>query len=165
MYRLQEASASFLYVHLKPNSLTVSSSLKGKCHQSTPQDKDGNWIDTFGRHFYSTGALAIKASNYLACISHFVYGILKDFTPLLPLLPEDSCARAIALQSDGLVSSKPLISSPKHVLELSACTLSKAVALRRFAWLHSTTLPFDMKWRLMANASSTFSYTILIQNS
>lgn len=56
---------------------------------------------------------------------------------------EDSHARGFALQSNWLAMTKQLISSAKHVLETSACTLSTSIALRRFAWLHGTT--FDMR--------------------
>lgn len=140
MYRIQESSAQFLYAHPKPNSLIISSSAKGRRVQSAPQDRDGKRIDVFGRWFYSTGALAIKASNYLACISRFLFAILEDFSPILPLLPDDVKAKALQMQADGIAASKQLIATSKHVLESSARTLSTAVALRRFGWLRSTAL-------------------------
>lgn len=89
MYRVQESSASFLYTHPKPNSLIVSSASKGKRHQTTPQDREGRKVDSYGRRFYSTGALGIKVANYLACISRFVFGIFEDFSQVLPLLPDE----------------------------------------------------------------------------
>lgn len=145
MYRVQESSAAFLYTHPKLNSLIVSSTVKGKCHHSTPQDREGKKIDMYGRRFYSTGALGIKAANYLACITRFVFGILEDFTPILPLLSEDYKARLTARHADGLAATKHLLASSKHVLDTSARTLSTVVALHRFAWLRSTTLPFDTR--------------------
>lgn len=45
MYQVQEQSATFLYSHPKPNSLVVSSSVKGK-HCSSPPDTDGKTIDS-----------------------------------------------------------------------------------------------------------------------
>lgn len=145
MYRVQESSAAFLYTHPKLNSLIVTSTVKGKGYHSAPQDRDGKKIDMYGRRFYSTGALGIKAANYIACISRFVFGILEDFTPLLTMLPEEHRLCLTSRHADGLVATKQLLSSSKYVLESAARTLSSAVALQRFAWLHSTTLPFDTK--------------------
>lgn len=145
MYCVQESSAQFLYLHPKPNSLIVSSSSKGCSSQSAPQDKDGKRIDVFGKRFYSTGALAIKASNYLACISRFLFGILEDLSPVLAQLPEDLRAKALHLQSDGLAAAKQMICTSKHVLESSAQTMSTAVALRRFRWLRATSLSSEAK--------------------
>lgn len=54
MCKIQEATAKFLYAHPKPNSIVVSSSTKGRHHQSYPPDKDGKRIDIFGRRIYST---------------------------------------------------------------------------------------------------------------
>lgn len=91
------------------------------------------------------GALAIKASNYLACISRFLFGVLEDFSSMLPLLSEDARVKVSQLEVDGLAAAKQLICSSKHVLESSARTLSTVVALRRFGWLHSTSLSSDTK--------------------
>lgn len=63
MYRIQESTARFLYTHPKPNSLVVSSSTKGRRHQSYPPDKNGKWMDIFSCRIYSTNALAIKGCN------------------------------------------------------------------------------------------------------
>lgn len=123
MYHIQQSSVQFLYSHPKPNSHIILSSAKGRTSHTSPQDKDGKRIDIFGRRFYSTGALAVKTSNYLACISRFFFGILEDFSALLPLLPDDATARALQMQSDGLAAAKHLICSSKHVLESSARTL------------------------------------------
>lgn len=89
MYRVQESSAAFLYTHSKLNSLIVSLTVKRKRHHSMPQDREGKKINMYGRRFYSTGVLGITTANYLACISRFVFGILEDFTAILPL-PEDT---------------------------------------------------------------------------
>lgn len=132
MYRVQESSAPFLYLHPKPNSLIVSSSSKGRSSQSAPQHKDGKCIDVFGKRFYSTGVLAIKASKYLACISRFLFGVLEDLSPLLAQLPEEPRMKALHLQADGLAAAKQMICTSKHVLESSARTVSMAVALQRF---------------------------------
>lgn len=61
MYRVQEASAAFLYTHPKLNSLIVSSTVKGKRHHSTPQDREGKKIDMYGHRFYSTGVLCLES--------------------------------------------------------------------------------------------------------
>lgn len=53
--------------------------------------------------------------------------------------------RSWQLAADGLAATKQLIATSKHVLESAARTLSSAVALRRFAWLRSTTLTFDTR--------------------
>lgn len=62
VYRVQESSAAFLYTHPKPNSVVVTTLPKGK-HRSTPPDRDSKTVDTYGRRFYATGALGIKACN------------------------------------------------------------------------------------------------------
>lgn len=93
-----------------------------------------------------------------------IYGILEEFSPILQLILEDARAKMVQLQSDGLAATKQLISSSKHVLESSACTLSLAVALRRFAWLRNTTLPFDTRALVedMAFMAKDFSMPILM---
>lgn len=148
MYHVQESSAKFLYTHLRPNSLIMSSSTKGKRHQSYHPDKDGNRIDVFGRRVYSTSALAIKGWNCLACMTQFIDGKLDEFSGVLPLLPDEARCRALPIQLDGLVAAKQQISPAKHILESSARTLSLAVAIHRFAWLRSTNLPQDT-WTLV----------------
>lgn len=145
MYRIQESTAMFLYTHPKPNSLIISSSTKGRKSQSTPPDRDNKRIDSFRKCFYLTGALAIKTSNHLACISRYLFGILEDFSTIFQFLPEDVRVKALQMQANGIAASKQLTCSSKHVLESSARTLSTAVALRRFAWLRGITLPHDTK--------------------
>lgn len=57
MYRVQESLAAFLYTYPRSNSLIVSSAARGRRHHSTPQDREGKKIDSYGRRFYSMGAL------------------------------------------------------------------------------------------------------------
>lgn len=77
-------------------------------------------------------------------MARFVYGVLENFSDILSHLPDNVHQRALQLQVDGLAASKQQIIS-KHVLESSAKSLSSAVALRRFAWLHSTSLLFETR--------------------
>lgn len=144
MYRVQESSATFLYTHPKPNSMVVASSTKTRRHL-TPPDKDSKKVDTYGKRFYATSSLGIKASNYLACMARFVYVILDDLTPFLQRLPEDLRAQALQLQSDGLAAIRQQLNTTKHILEALARTLSSSVAMRRFAWLRTTALPHDTR--------------------
>lgn len=104
MYRIQESTATFLYSHPKPNSLIISPSTRGRSSHSAPSDKDNRRIDNFGKRFYSTGALGIKTSNYLACISRYLFGILEGFSTILPFLPEEVHIKALQLQGDGIAA-------------------------------------------------------------
>lgn len=60
MYRTQEQVAEFLFKHPRPNSVIMSFSSKSRRHHSTLPDMEGNKLDAYGRHLYSTGALGIK---------------------------------------------------------------------------------------------------------
>lgn len=141
-YCVQNSLAGFLYFYPWPNSLIVSSSTKGRKKQLTLPDH--KQIDAFGCHFYSTGSFAIKGCNYLACMAHYIHGILDDFSELIPLLLNAKRARALELQSDRLSAAKQ-ISTSKNILEFLARTLSLAVALCHFSWLQSTILPPDTR--------------------
>lgn len=102
-------------------------------------------MDAYGKRFYATGSLGVKASNYLACMARFVYAVLDDLAPFLQHLPEDQQMQALQLQSDGLAAVHQQLNTTKHVLEASARTLSSSVAMRRFAWLCTTALPQDTR--------------------
>lgn len=145
MYRVQEKSAEFLFSHPKPNSVVVSSSARGRKHQSTPPDREGKKMDSFGRRFYSAGALGIKTGNYMACIARFMHALFEDMSDLIPHLPDDKRVKALQLQSDGLAAAKQEIASAKHSLETASKTLATAVALRRHSWLRSTNLQYDTR--------------------
>lgn len=71
MYHTQEDSAEFFLKHPQPNSIVVSSSSKSRRHYSTPLDREGKKINSYGCRLYSTGALGIKSCNYVACISQY----------------------------------------------------------------------------------------------
>lgn len=113
MYRVQKSSAAFLYTHPKPDSIVVTTSLKCK-HHSSPPDRDGKTVDTYSRRFYATGALGIKACNYLACMARFLYAIFKDFSAVIPHLPDDLRSRVLQLQSDGLAVARQQVNMTKH---------------------------------------------------
>lgn len=148
MYRVQEQSAAFLFSHPKPNSLVVSSSVQSK-HRSSPPDADGKTIDSYGRRLYTTGALGIKACNYMACMARFLYAVLEDFSAFIPHLPESLRPKALHLQTDGLAAACQQVNTSKHIVESSAKTLVSAVALRRFALLRSTALPAETKTMIL----------------
>lgn len=120
MYRIQEATARFLYTHLKPKLLVVSSSMKVHRHQSYPPDKDGKRMDIFGRHIYSTNALAINSCNYLACMACNTYSLMEDLSFAIPLLPEEHRACLLHIQGDGIAVAKQQNSTSKHILEASS---------------------------------------------
>lgn len=83
MYRAQEESAEFLFRHLQPNSVVVSSSSKSRRHYSTSSDREGKKLDSYGHRLYSTGALGIKSHNYIAFVSCFVHSVFEDLAPIL----------------------------------------------------------------------------------
>lgn len=122
MYRVQESSAVFLYTHPKPNSMVVASSTKSS--HTALSDKDSRRIDAYGKRFYATGSLGIKALDYLACMARFVYAVLDDFSAVIPHLPEALRAQALQLQTDGLAVVRQQLNTTKHILESSARTLS-----------------------------------------
>lgn len=103
MYQVQELSATFLYTYLKPNSVVVASSSRNR-HHSTPPNRERKKIDAYGKHFYATGSLGIKDSNYLACMARFVYAVLEDFSTIIPCLPKKLRSQALQLQADGLTA-------------------------------------------------------------
>lgn len=145
MYKIQEESAEFLFNHPKPNSVVVSTSAKTKRRQSTPSDREGKKLDSFGRRFYSSGALGIKASNYSACIARYIHAIFEDLSDVIPSLSDDKRRKLLQLQSAGLAAAKQEIATSKHLLEAASKTLATAVALRRHSWLRSTHLQPDTK--------------------
>lgn len=49
-------------------------------------------------------------------------------------MAEDKKLQAIQLQHDGLAAVKQQISTAKHVLEFSTCTVSTAVVLHHHSW-------------------------------
>lgn len=49
LYCIQETSAEFLFKHPQPNSVVVSSASKSKRHHSTPPDREGKKLDSYGR--------------------------------------------------------------------------------------------------------------------
>lgn len=79
MYRVQQEGAEFLFSHPKPNSMVVSSASKMRHQHSTPSDKEGKKIEAVGRKFYSTGALGIKATSYVACMARYSYALWRAF--------------------------------------------------------------------------------------
>lgn len=61
LYCTQEELAEFLFKHLHPNLVVVSSSSKSKWHYSTLPDRKGKKLDPYGCRLYSTGALGIES--------------------------------------------------------------------------------------------------------
>lgn len=147
MYKIQESTAKFLYIHPKPSSLVFSSSAKGQIHrhQSYPPDKDGKRMDIFECRIYSSTSLVIKGCNYLACMARYIYGLMDDLSSVIPTLPEEPRQKLLCTQVNGLVAAKQQISITKHILESSSRSLSSVVTMRRFAWLRSSNLPQDTK--------------------
>lgn len=145
LYRIQEASAEFLFTHLKPNSVVVSSSSRSRRQHSTPPDREGKKMDAYGRRLYSIGALGIKSCDYEVYIARCIHSVFEDLSLLLQLIPEDSRQRAVLLCSKGLLAAKQSIAIARHTLEMSAKTLTTAVAIQRHSWLRSTSLSQEAK--------------------
>lgn len=50
-------------------------------------------------------------------MARFVYVVLKNFTAIIPHLPEDLRSQAMQLQTDGLAVVRQQLNTIKHVLE------------------------------------------------
>lgn len=145
MCKIQDETGEFLFKHPTLNLMVISSSSKGRNQHSNPPHREGKKLDSFGRHFYSSGALGIKAYNYLSCMDRYIHAIFKDLTEYLPLIPKDKRAKALQLHSEGLAAAKQEIISSKHPLEVVAKPLKTAVAFPLRSWLRATHLPFDTR--------------------
>lgn len=143
LYRIQEASAEFLFKHPQPNTVVVSSASKSRRNHFTP-DKEGKKLNSYSRRMYS-GALGIKSGNYATGISRFIHAIFEDLDPYLKLILEESRTRALQLCADALAAAKHNITVARHGLETAATTLTTGLALRRHSWLRVTSLMQDTK--------------------
>lgn len=102
MYCVQESLEEFLFTHLWPNSLVVSSSAKGQKQQSTSPDKEGKRLDSFGWRFDSSGSLGIKCCNNLVCVACYIHAILENFLAVILFLSKDKKLQTMQLKSDSL---------------------------------------------------------------
>lgn len=55
-----------------------------------PSDREGKKIDAVGQKFYSTGALGIKATSYMACMARYSYALWEQLLDILDFLPDKS---------------------------------------------------------------------------
>lgn len=106
---------------------------------SSPTDKREK-VDVAGHKFYSTGVLGIKGMSCIACMSRYTYAVWEQMPKVLDTIPQNKCVKWRFLQKGGMLFSKQLLNSAKHILDLFAKTLTSAVFLRRHAWLHFTDL-------------------------
>ncbi|XP_015265773.1 PREDICTED: TATA box-binding protein-associated factor RNA polymerase I subunit D isoform X1 [Gekko japonicus] len=145
MYKVQEPGAEFLFKHPKPNSTVVTLASKSKWTHSAPLDKESRKLDSFGRRFYSAGALGIKITNYMACMSRYQYALWERLSEVFTSLPDDKCQLAHKIQKEGLILAKQQLKTSKDALDTFSETMASAIALRRHSWLHSTFLQSDTK--------------------
>lgn len=128
-----------------PNLMVISSASKIRHQHSIPSDKEGKKIDGVGRNFYSTGALGIKATSYMACMARYSYALWEQLSDVLDLLFPEQTTKCKFLWKEGMLLGKQLLTLTKHVLDLFAKTVTSAVSLRRHAWLHSMDLQPDTR--------------------
>lgn len=130
MYQMQEESVTFLFHYPFLNSLLESSLAKGWGQHSTPADKEGKKLDSFGRWLYLAGALGRKSCNFMVCMAHFMHPIFEDMVPYLNILPEVQKMHLLHLQTEGLAAAKQEIAYAKHTLETAAKMLTMAVVFQ-----------------------------------
>lgn len=85
-----------------------STSLKSRKMHLTPSDKEGKKLDGIGHKLYSTGALGVKATSYMTCMSQYSYALREQLLEVINTLPEDKNTKCRFLQWEGMLLGKQL---------------------------------------------------------
>lgn len=146
LYKIAGTDIDFLTVHPPPNSVVVKSTqFKSRIRpDSTPMNK-GKKLDTIGKRQYSYSTFTLRVANYLAAMGAYQRHLWNKILPLFSELPEDVRKKADDIHKEAMALSRQERIPARHVVDASARQASTSVALRRHAWLRSSTLPEDIR--------------------
>lgn len=108
-------------------------------------NKEGKKLDTIGKRQYSYSTFTLCVANYLAAMGAYQRHLWNNILPLFSDVSEDSRKKAEDIHKEAMALSRQERIAARHVVDASARQATTSIALRRHAWLRSSSLPEDVR--------------------
>nr|XP_014351693.1 PREDICTED: uncharacterized protein LOC106705974 [Latimeria chalumnae] len=102
---------------------------------SAPPDHEARKWDAWGRKIYSSVALGVRVSSYMAHFSQYNHELWSEVAIMAEQLPEDKRKNTRRLTADGLEILRALMQGAWDLGDTTAKGVAKGVTIRRLAWL------------------------------
>ncbi|KAH1185326.1 hypothetical protein KIL84_018075 [Mauremys mutica] len=130
------------------NSIIVDTvNLRGYQHQfkSTPYDEDWKCLDLFGRKAYSSATLQFHVANYQALLAKYNYQNYTKLSSFIEELLNSHKYQFKTIVNEEQLVAKMSLQSMLDVADTAECSISMAIIMRWYLWLHLSSFPKDVQ--------------------
>ncbi|XP_042299855.1 uncharacterized protein LOC121917797, partial [Sceloporus undulatus] len=147
LYKVSAPTAPWLTSHPRQNSAIVEGAQQTSTQRqaAVPFDKEAKKVDALARKAYAAAALAVKATNYTACMGAYIQTLMEGISPIVPDVPDEAQRTLTEIRDEAHSIGAWLITASRNVVECSGRAMAAAIALRRHAWLRGSDLNTNVR--------------------
>ncbi|XP_042297753.1 serine/arginine repetitive matrix protein 1-like [Sceloporus undulatus] len=147
LYKVSAPTAPWLTSHPRQNSAIVEGAQQTSTQRqaAVPFDKEAKKVDALARKAYAAAALAVKATNYTACMGAYIQTLMEGISPIVPDVPDEAQRTLTEIRDEAHSIGAWLITASRNVVECSGRAMAASIALRRHAWLRGSDLNSNVR--------------------